>query len=486
MKNSCGVLGGVGRPSKNDMLDTPSSFSTASLDAGTIMTPNKFRLFTLLLLSFFCTALSSLSHATDLLQIYRAALEHDAVISSARATHRAGREKSTQGRALLLPSINLTANTAFNDASTQFPNFSIFPANDARYNTHGYGINLVQPLFRQQNWHAYGIADLQVAQSKEQLKNAEQELILRVAQAYFDVLIAQGNVQSSEAQKAAIIGQLHQAKELFSAGSATITDVYEAQARLDLINAQAIVANSHLATKRTALQQMVNAPLTTLQVPGTPNKLGQQFKLEPPQPPDMQFWLNKAQMNNPLLNIAKISVELAKKDRTRNRDGHFPTLDLVANYAKNFSDAPLGSNNRAASVGVQLNMPLFQGGNTQSKWREAEANYDRIRDDLSVAQRNLTVHTQQAFLGVGSGVAQVQALQQALKSSESLLEASKFGQSAGVRTNLDVLNAQQQLYTTRRDLAQAQYAYLYSLLQLNAAIGALTEEVLAKVNLALY
>ncbi|MEQ1674555.1 MAG: TolC family protein, partial [Candidatus Nitrotoga sp.] len=188
----------------------------------------------------------------------------------------------------------------------------------------------------------------------------------------------------------------------------------------------------------------------------------------------------------PLLNIAKISVELAKKDRTRNRDGHFPTLDLVANYAKNFSDAPLGSNNRAASVGVQLNMPLFQGGSTQSKWREAEANYDRIRDDLSAAQRNLTVHTQQAFLGVGSGVAQVQALQQALKSSESLLEASKLGQSAGVRTNLDVLNAQQQLYATRRDLAQAQYAYLYSLLQLNAAIGALTEEVLKKVNLALY
>jgi len=450
------------------------------------MTPNKLRLFTLLLLSFFCIALSNISHATDLLQTYRAALEHDAVISSARATHRAGQEKLTQGRALLLPSINFTANTAFNDASTQFPNFSVFPANDARYNTHGYGINLVQPLFRQQNWHAYGIADLQVAQSEEQLKNAEQELILRVAQAYFDVLIAQENVQSSEAQKAAIIGQLHQAKELFSAGSATITDVYEAQARLDLINAQAIVANSNLAIKHTALQQMVNEPLTTLQMPSTQNKLGQQFKLEPPQPPDMQFWLDKAQRDNPLLNIAKISVELAKKDRTRNRDGHFPTLDLVANYAKNFSDAPLGSNNRAASVGVQLNMPLFQGGSTQSKWREAEANYDRIRDDLSVAQRNLTVQTQQAFLGVGSGVAQVQALQQALKSSESLLEASKLGQSAGVRTNLDVLNAQQQLYATRRDLAQAQYAYLYSLLQLNAAIGALTEEVLTKINLALH
>ncbi|MEQ1813613.1 MAG: TolC family outer membrane protein, partial [Candidatus Nitrotoga sp.] len=349
-----------------------------------------------------------------------------------------------------------------------------------------YGISLVQPLFRQQNWHAYSIADLQVAQSEAQLKNAEQELILRVAQAYFDVLIAQENVQSSEAQKAAIIGQLHQAKELFNAGSATITDVYEAQARLDLVNAQAIVANSNLATRRTALQQMVNVPLTTLQAPNTPNKPGQQFKLVPPHPPDMQFWLDNAQRNNPLLNIAKISVELAKKDRIRNRDGHYPTLDLVANYARNFSDAPLGSNNRAASVGVQLNMPLFQGGSTQSKWREAEANYDRIRDDLSVAQRNLAVQTQQAFLGVGSGVAQVQALQQALKSSESLLEASKLGQSAGVRTNLDVLNAQQQLYATRRDLAQAQYAYLYSLLQLNAAIGTLTEEVLTKVNLALH
>lgn len=457
------------------------------------MTPHPPRLPTLLLSGIFCASLCGTSYAADLLQIYRAALEHDAVISSARATHRAGQEKLTQGRALLLPSVNLTANTAFNNASVQYPASSIFPSSDARYNTHGYGINLVQPLFRQQNWQAYGIADLQVAQSEAQLKNAEQELILRVAQSYFEVLVAQENMQSSEAQKSAIAEQLHQAKQLFDAGSATITDVYEAQARLDLVNAQTIVASSHLATRRTALQQLVNIPVETLQTPGklptpgTTQPPNHPFKLEPPQPPDLQFWLDNALSNNPLLNVAQIAVELADKDRIRNRGGHYPTLDLVANYSNNVSNAPIvGSDTRATSVGVQLNMPLFQGGSTHSKWREAEAVHDRARNDLENAKRNLAVQTQQAFLGVGSGMAQVQALQQALKSSESLLEASKLGQSAGIRTNLDVLNAQQQLYATRRDLAQAQYAYLTSQLQLKAAIGALTEAVLEKVNLALY
>ena len=439
------------------------------------MSSNTFRIAALLLLGAPCA-----SNAADLLQTYRAALEHDAVISAARATHRAEQEKLSQSRATLLPSVNLTANTAYNDASIKYKPSAPFPSSDNRYNSHGYGVNLVQPLFRQQGWQAYGIADLQVAQSEAQLKNAEQDLILRVAQSYFDVLLAQENLQLSEAQKTAIAEQLNQAQQLFDSGNATLTDVLEAQARFDLTQAQTITAQSALTTKHATLQQLVKIPLDQLQ------PLGAQFKLEPPQPPAVQHWLDKAQDQNLPLRVAKIAVELADKERIRNRGGHYPTLDIVANYAENYSNSPFGSDNRAASVGVQLNMPLFQGGSINSKWREAEANRDRARDNLTAAQRDVAVKTQQAFLGVGNGAAQVQALQQAFKSSESLLAASKLGQSAGVRTNLDVLNAQQQLYATRRDLAQAQYAYLYSQLQLESVAGELTEEDLVKVNLALY
>jgi len=171
----------------------------------------------------------------------------------------------------------------------------------------------------------------------------------------------------------------------------------------------------------------------------------------------------------------------------RSRGGHLPTVDLIGNYAKNTGCTfTTCGDTRSTSVGVQLSMPLFQGGAIQSKWREAEANREKAKQDLESARRNVALQARQAYLGVASGIAQVQALQQALKSSESLLEASKLGQEVGVRTSLDVLNAQQQLFSTRRDLYQAQYNYLVSHLRLKAAAGNLLEADLERVNQALH
>ena len=180
---------------------------------------------------------------------------------------------------------------------------------------------------------------------------------------------------------------------------------------------------------------------------------------------------------------------MATKEVARNRSGHYPTVDLVASYSENSVGGGafgFGSDGHNKAIGVQLNLPLYQGGAIQSKLREAEANSDRAREDLENTRRNVALQTRQAYLGVVDGIAQVKALQQALKSSESLLEASKLGQEVGVRTNLDVLNAQQQLYSTRRDLYQAEYNYLISQLQLKAAAGTLAEDDLAKINQALY
>ena len=420
--------------------------------------------------------------AADLLETYHAARGQDAVFAAARATQRAGQEKLPQGRSLLLPSVNLTANSTYNDNSVQYHGNSTASGN-YQYNNHGYGVTLVQPLFNQPKWASYSESKLQVSQTDAQFKSTEQELILRVAQAYFDVLIAQDSVQLSGAQKTAITEQLEQARRNFEVGTATITDTHEAQARHDLVSAQEIAAQSNLEISKRTLQQLINA------VPGELRPLSQPFRMEELQPSDMEKWVEEAQQRSLQLSIAQAAAELAGQEVKRNRGGHYPTLDMVANYSENFANGSsqgLGSDSRAAAVGVQLNLALYQGGVTQSRLREAEANLERAKEELESARRTVALQTRQAYLGVVNGIAQVKALQQALKSSESLLEASKLGQEVGVRTNLDVLNAQQQLFSTRRDLYQAEYNFLMSRLRLKAAAGTLAEDDLALVNRALY
>jgi outer membrane protein len=320
---------------------------------------------------------------------------------------------------------------------------------------------------------------LQVVQSEAQFKIAEQELILRVAQAYFDVLIAKDSVLLVEAQKKAISEQLEQAKRNFEVGSATITDTLEAQARYDLTGAQELAARNSLEIKRRSLQQLIN------KIPQDLKSLGNEFKPESLQPADMEKWVEDAHANNLELVIARLSAELAEKEVTRNLGGHYPTLDLVANYSKSSSNGGSLRGNTNKSIGVQLNMPLYLGGLVNSKWREAEANLERASQELENVRRSVATQARQAYLGVESGMAQVQALKQALASSKSVLEASKLGQQVGVRTNLDVLNAQQQLFSTRQELFQAQYNYLMSRLRLKASVGTLNEADLNKVNQAL-
>jgi len=421
--------------------------------------------------------------AADLIETYHAAQGQDSVFAAARGAQRAGQEKLSQGRSTLLPSLTATANTTYNDVSTN--NLPGAVLVNQKYNNSGYGLTLVQPLFRQNNWQMYTESELQVAQSDAQFKNAEQDLIIRSAQAYFDVLAAQDAVNLTAAQKTAIAEQLAQAKRNFEVGSATITDTLEAQARYDLVDAQAIAAQSNLEIKERSYQQLTNAMPNNLQA------LGPAFKLEMPQPSDAEKWVENAQQGNLQLAVAKAGAEIADKEVVRNRGGHYPTIDLVATYNKNNAGANAGYTGagyetEVKTVGLQLNFPIFQGGSTQSKWREAEANRDRANAELENARRNVDLQTRQAYSGVVNGMSQVMALEQALKSSEKLLEASKLGHEVGVRTNLDVLNAQQQLFSTRRDLYQAKYNYLISRLKLRAATGSLAEDELMVVNQSLH
>ena len=433
---------------------------------------------TFLLLSFAAVP----AFGADLLQVYRDALGYDAQYASARAALQAGQEKLPQGRAGLLPTVGVAASTVWNDVDFQ-KRVNNAPTVSTQYNTNGYTLTLSQPVFRWQNFVQYDQAKLQVAQAEAQFVQAKQDLVLRVAQAYFDVLLAQDSLALAQAQKTAISEQLEQAKRNFEVGTSTITDTHEAQARYDLTTAQEIAAQNDLEIKRQALRQVIG------KVPEALSALRGQVQLQRPQPDDMAKWVDAAEQGSPLVAVAQAGLEIAGKEAEKQRAGHFPTLDLVATRGRSSATGSLvlgtvspGSDTDTTTVGLQLNLPLFAGGAVMSKDREAVALREKALADLEYTRRAAALNARQAYLGVTNGMAQVKAFEQALVSSQSALDSNKLGYEVGVRINIDVLNAQQQVFSTRRDLAKARYDTLLAQLKLKSAAGSLAEEDVQAIN----
>lgn len=416
--------------------------------------------------------------SADLMQVYREAQTNDQQYLAARAAADAGREKGPQGLAGLLPSINASANTVWNentyDATNQARKI------DRSFNTNGYNVNLTQPLFNWQNFVQYSQGKLLVAQAEANFAQASQDLILRVAQAYFDVLYAEENLKAVQVNKQSITQQLEQAKKNFEVGTATITDSQEAQARFDLASAQEIAAQSDLDVKRYALRVIVGKNVGEL------NRLKPQAELKPPQPAAMDKWVDAAEKDSFTVQVQQIAAEVAAKEVERMRAGHYPTIDAVANYGKNNSALSfLGTDTletTSRNVGLQVNIPIFQGGYVNSKTREAAANKFGAQAALENAKRMSALNAQQSYLGVVNGLAQVRALEAALVSGTSALESNKLGYEVGVRINIDVLNAENQVYITKRDLAKARFDTLLSQLRLKASVGTLSEADLEQIN----
>jgi outer membrane protein len=424
------------------------------------------------------TALSTAASAADLIDVFRQAQSADATYASARATWAAAQERIPQGRAALLPLASLTASAQYNDRSVRFRE-SPLPRTSNNFNSTGVLLSVTQPLYRRENTVIYEQALTQVEQADAQLAAAAQDLILRVSQAYFDVLLAHDSVAFAEAQKVAIGQQLEQAKRNFEVGVATITDTHEAQARYDLTTSLEIAARNDLELRRRALEQIIGRAAPPIA------PLGAALVLREPQPPQMDTWVALAQKSNLQVRVAFTSLTFASQEIERNRAQHLPTLDAFATFNESGSGAQpgnLGTDSRGSVVGVQVALPLYQGGLTNSRVREAIANEDRARKDLEGARRSAEFNARQSFLGITNGIAQVRALEAALVSTQSQLASTRLGQEVGVRTQVDVLNAQQQLFSARRDLAQSKYNYILSLLRLEAAIGELTENDLVAVN----
>lgn len=418
-------------------------------------------------------ATQSVLAAVNLGDLYQQALQSDPVFAAARADRAAAQQAPDQAFAGLLPNVGLSGYTSHNtmDAPSVYRNRFL-------YNTDSITLSLSQPIYRKANYAAYTQSEFRVKASEAQLAIAEQDLILRLSQAYFDVLMAQDNLSLIEAQKNSIAGLLEQSRQLRKSGVGTVTDVDEALARFSLVRSRAIAATNALENKKRALQRIVGgrfAPLMRLREDG--------LQLVEPQPNDLEKWVEDAVEHDPQIVLRQASSDYMHHEVEKSRAGHHPTVDFVvqANSAHNPSYFLIGRQTTSSAM-VQFNLPLYQGGQVDAKIRESLATEEKARQELEDARRASALQTSESFLAVTSSLAQIEALEEAIKASQTALNSTKMGYQVGLRTNVDVLNAEEQLFTGKKDLSKARYDYIIASLKLKAAVGRLGENDLQALS----
>ncbi len=415
----------------------------------------------------------------SLVDIYHQALAHDPTLASALSANKAAQEIIEQGKALYLPTVNFNASANTTQSDIRYLN-SKTPPGTSGYENYRIEVEARQPIYRKQNLVQIDQAYTQVSLADKQYHLSQQDLILRATQAYFDVLIAQDKIDLIKAQNVAVISQLEQAKATFEVGTSTITDVNEAQAKYDLIVAQEIGAvNEYEIAKRSieAITGEMPTKLATVKPTVQVNNLS----------PNMQDWQQVAVQNNLNIQIQQDNLKLAEQEVQRTEAGHLPTLDAVASVSDSYSNGSAsvfssGNDLKSATIGVELQIPLYAGGSITSKARQAVLNKQKALDDIDIARRKVDLETQRAYLNLNTSIAQVKALEQALTSAKSQLDSTKLGSEVGVRTTVDVLNAQQQYFSAKRDLLQARYSYLVNIIRLKVASGLVSEPDIEDIN----
>lgn len=418
--------------------------------------------------------------AQSLQELYDAARGYDAGYLSARALYDSAQYRVEQVKALRRPQVGLQVSATRSSSDTPYASTQKVDQTSV-----GAGVNATQSLFNRANDATIAQAEKSLDVARADFDSAEQDLIVRLSQAYFDVLAAQDALATTRTSKAAISEQLASAKRNFEVGTATITDTREAQARFDLATAQEIAADNDLRTKRIALDQLVGRSAVA------PKGLVAPVVLPRVEPVDAETWVTQADGDHPTIRKARLGLEVAQLETQKARAGNLPTVALSAGYNK----AHVGQDGRTvagpfdqsgtstgSTIGVTLNLPLFAGYSIQNRIKETIALEEKSRNDLEAARRGVAQGTRQAFYGVQSGEAQVKALEAAEASSQLALEATRLGYRVGVRVNLDVLNAQTQLYTTQQQLAKARYDVLVGNLRLRQAAGQLKPADVAAIN----
>jgi outer membrane protein len=415
----------------------------------------------------------------NLIQVYEKAVVNDARIREARATRDAAQELEPLARSLLLPNLSAGGNANVNRFDRKSIDFQ-----DTYTNTSA-GVSLTQAVFRRDRWMSLDRSKSQVAQADAQLTAEEQSLIVRTATAYFDVLSAQDTLEFVRAEKKATARELDQAKQRFEVGLDAITSVHEAQSRYDITVADEVTAQFRLDQTWEALRQIIS------ERPARLAGLIEKMPLQPPSPDDENQWSEWAQQNNPAIQAAQHAADAAKKQIEVQRSGHYPTLDAVGSYQINRYqgvDTPFGATSESladidrGTIGLQLTIPIYQGGGVEAGTRQAVSQYQAAQDALDGRRREVDKNVRDAFRAVNQTIARVKALQTAIVSTQSALEATQAGYEVGTRTIVDVLNRQRDLFAAQRDYAVARYQHLVASLALKQAAGNITREDVQQVN----
>ncbi len=440
------------------------------------MTPERTRLALRRLLWlpwWLALGLAGTAHAQPLTNLYELARAYDATYLAARAQADAAEYRAAQAKSLALPTLN--ANLRGVARQIDLPR-SNYDSNNALQGE----LNGRYPLFNKASQATIEQAERSLIASRAELEAAEQDLIIRLAQAYFDVLAAKDNVALARTNKTYILEQLASAKRNFEVGTATITDAREAQSRADLATAQEIAAENELLNRRIALAYLVGRRDVE------PLPLATPVVLPTVMPANVEEWVTVADTVHPAVVRARSALEVARLEIDKAKAGELPTVDAVAsfgaNHASGSSNQIIPGTTRTASIGVELNWPLYTGGSVQNRIKETVSLEQRSLEEFENARRTVAQNTRVAYFGVHSGEALVKALEAAESSSRLSLEATQLGYKVGVRVNIDVLNAQRQLFETQRDLFKSRYDVLVNSLRLRQASGQLTPNDLLAVN----
>lgn len=417
------------------------------------------------------------SAAMDLKQVYQAALVQDASIRASRASADAGREQVPLAKSGLMPQVSASAGRNYNDLLTTAPNIFGTPVttND-KYFSDNRTLQVRQPLMNMQRWLQFQQAKSLVQEAEANLERDLQNLVVRVSGAYFETLLADEQLSLVQAQIKTYSTLYDAAQKGLKAGSGTRTDIDDAKARLDMAVAQELEARQHQDLARRQLQLLVNQPvnkIATLNVSA--------LQLTAPQPSNLDEWTRKAEDASPEIKAMQARVEVARREVSKVQAGHLPTLDAVAQWSNSGSEniSRINSRFETKSLGLQLNIPLYSGGYTSATVRQAVAEQTRAEETLESLRRDLGVRVHKEFRGVSEGVLRVKALEQAARSAEQMMKSTQMSFKAGSRTQIDVLNAQQQYSLAMRDLAQGRMDYLMSKVRLAALSG---DDALASVE----
>jgi len=423
------------------------------------------------------SAISVNAQADDLLSVYQQALQNDTQVLKAQAQYNIVEENIEQARAALLPQISAYASYSDAESESYAPSTGAVSTSD--YKALGYGANLNMQLYHHDSWLRLGIAEKSAHQSDLLFQVAKQDLIVRVTQAYFNLLSTKDDLEFANAEKGAIARQLEQTKQRFSVGLTAITDVHEAQAKYDTAVAEEIRAENAIFNAEEELRVITNVYPKNIAVLNT-----DRFSTTTPTPNSANEWQKAAEAKNLNLLAAQVSIDVAKQNINAARAGHYPTLDFGASY--NSSDSETNGFDTPAlddySVGVTLNVPIYSGGAVESSVRQAQNRYVLANQDLMQSHRSVVRTTRNAYNTVVATISSIKAFEQSVLSAEKALEATQAGLEVGTRTIVDVLNSTRNLYNAKRNLSSTRYSYIQNVLLLKRAGGSITDEDINSIN----